>query len=77
MSMHQTPTWQEIVGSYTSEQATVLGGSRAVVCDINKEMLKVGRQRAKDLGCETGMNSIAPGLLQEGSGSSCARCVGG
>nr|XP_023668123.1 2-methoxy-6-polyprenyl-1,4-benzoquinol methylase, mitochondrial isoform X2 [Paramormyrops kingsleyae] len=58
MRKHQTPTWHEIAASYTSQQATVLGGSRAVVCDINKEMLKVGRQRAKDLSYGTGLSWV-------------------
>ncbi|XP_023668122.2 2-methoxy-6-polyprenyl-1,4-benzoquinol methylase, mitochondrial isoform X1 [Paramormyrops kingsleyae] len=58
MRKHQTPTWHEIAASYTSQQATVLGGSRAVVCDINKEMLKVGRQRAKDLNYGTGLSWV-------------------
>lgn len=50
---NQTPSWQDISGSYGSEGAE-LPESRAVVCDINKEMLKVGKQRAENAGITTG-----------------------
>lgn len=50
---NQTPSWQDISGSYGSE-AVELPESRAVVCDINKEMLKVGKERAESAGITTG-----------------------
>lgn len=42
----QSPPWQEISNSYFSEDGDMFQESRAVVCDINKEMLKVGKQKA-------------------------------
>lgn len=50
---NQTPSWQDISGGYGSEGAE-LPESRAVVCDINKEMLKVGKERAESTGITTG-----------------------
>lgn len=50
---NQTPSWKDISGSYSSEGAK-LPESRAVVCDINKEMLKVGKERAEKAGITTG-----------------------
>lgn len=50
---HQTPSWQDIADHYVSDKAGP-PQSRAVVCDINKEMLKVGKQRAEKAGITTG-----------------------
>lgn len=50
----QTPSWQDITGHYVSDDAGP-PQSRAVVCDINKEMLKVGKQKAETAGITTGM----------------------
>ncbi|NXM54008.1 COQ5 protein, partial [Illadopsis cleaveri] len=47
---HQNLSWQEIFDSYQKDQFNSLGDSQVVVCDINKEMLKVGKQRAQRLG---------------------------
>ncbi|XP_062943223.1 2-methoxy-6-polyprenyl-1,4-benzoquinol methylase, mitochondrial isoform X2 [Cynocephalus volans] len=41
----QNLSWEEIAKKYQSEEDS-LGGSRVMVCDINKEMLKVGKQKA-------------------------------
>lgn len=56
---NQTPSWQEISTSYTTptegiEMETEARESRAVVCDINKEMLKVGKQKAESMGISSG-----------------------
>ena len=56
---NQTPSWQEISTSYTTptegiEMETEARESRAVVCDINKEMLKVGKQKAESMGVSSG-----------------------
>ena len=54
----QTPSWQDISDNYTAEENG--GGdegpreSRAVVCDINKEMLRVGKQKADSMGIGAG-----------------------
>ncbi|KAJ8415363.1 hypothetical protein AAFF_G00423430 [Aldrovandia affinis] len=53
----QTLTWQQIADNYTAEEQGP-GQSKAVVCDINKEMLKVGKQRAEDLGYKTGLSWV-------------------
>ncbi|XP_035386162.1 2-methoxy-6-polyprenyl-1,4-benzoquinol methylase, mitochondrial [Electrophorus electricus] len=54
---NQTPSWQDITASYSSEGAGP-PQSRAVVCDINKEMLKVGKGRAEEAGITTGVSWV-------------------
>ncbi|KAK3514796.1 hypothetical protein QTP70_032198 [Hemibagrus guttatus] len=54
---NQTPSWQDIAAGYGSEGAE-LPESRAVVCDINKEMLKVGKERAESAGITTGLSWV-------------------
>lgn len=54
----QSPSWQNISDRYTTEQETVPLESRAVVCDINKEMLKVGKQKADSLGISAGLSWV-------------------
>ncbi|XP_008278113.1 2-methoxy-6-polyprenyl-1,4-benzoquinol methylase, mitochondrial [Stegastes partitus] len=50
----QTPSWQDISNNYSTEDES--RESRAVVCDINKEMLKMGKQKADSLGVSAGLN---------------------
>jgi 2-methoxy-6-polyprenyl-1,4-benzoquinol methylase len=52
----QTPSWQEISEKYSSaaEEGEEQRESCAVVCDINKEMLKVGKQKAESMGLTAG-----------------------
>ncbi|XP_037387250.1 2-methoxy-6-polyprenyl-1,4-benzoquinol methylase, mitochondrial [Pygocentrus nattereri] len=54
---NQTPSWQEIAAGYGSEGEEP-AESRAVVCDINKEMLKVGKERAETAGITTGLSWV-------------------
>ncbi|MCJ8747112.1 hypothetical protein PDJAM_G00149620 [Pangasius djambal] len=54
---NQTPSWQDISSSYGTEGAE-LPESRAVVCDINKEMLKMGKERAENAGITTGLSWV-------------------
>ncbi|KAG9262037.1 2-methoxy-6-polyprenyl-1,4-benzoquinol methylase, mitochondrial [Astyanax mexicanus] len=54
---NQTPSWQQISSSYSSEEAEPVD-SWAVVCDINKEMLKVGRERAEKAGITKGLSWV-------------------
>ncbi|XP_062874352.1 2-methoxy-6-polyprenyl-1,4-benzoquinol methylase, mitochondrial [Trichomycterus rosablanca] len=54
---NQTPSWQEIASGYGSAGAA-LPESCAVVCDINKEMLKVGKERAEKAGITTGLSWV-------------------
>ncbi|XP_016101161.1 2-methoxy-6-polyprenyl-1,4-benzoquinol methylase, mitochondrial-like [Sinocyclocheilus grahami] len=54
---HQTPSWQDIADHYVSDKAGP-PQSHAVVCDINKEMLKVGKQRAEKAGITTGLSWV-------------------
>uniref|UniRef100_A0A2K5HTU5 2-methoxy-6-polyprenyl-1,4-benzoquinol methylase, mitochondrial n=1 Tax=Colobus angolensis palliatus TaxID=336983 RepID=A0A2K5HTU5_COLAP len=49
----QNLSWEEIAKKYQNEEDS-LGGSRVVVCDINKEMLKVGKQKALAQGYRAG-----------------------
>ncbi|XP_007525336.1 2-methoxy-6-polyprenyl-1,4-benzoquinol methylase, mitochondrial isoform X1 [Erinaceus europaeus] len=48
-------SWEEIAKKYQDEEADPLGGCRVVVCDINKEMLKMGKQKACAQGYKTGI----------------------
>lgn len=48
----QTPSWQDISNNYSTEDGPQ--ESRAVVCDINKEMLNVGKQKADSMGVGAG-----------------------
>lgn len=50
----QTPSWQDISNNYSTEDEDGPQESRAVVCDINKEMLKVGKQKADSMGISAG-----------------------
>uniref|UniRef100_A0A8C8RGT7 2-methoxy-6-polyprenyl-1,4-benzoquinol methylase, mitochondrial n=1 Tax=Pelusios castaneus TaxID=367368 RepID=A0A8C8RGT7_9SAUR len=55
LKSHQNVSWQEISKSYQEEELKLPGGSQVVVCDINKEMLKVGKQKAQHLGYSEGL----------------------
>lgn len=50
----QTPSWQDISNNYSTEEEDGPQESTAVVCDINKEMLKVGKQKADSMGISAG-----------------------
>ncbi|CAJ1069467.1 -methoxy-6-polyprenyl-1%2C4-benzoquinol methylase, mitochondrial [Xyrichtys novacula] len=50
----QTPSWEDISTNYTNEDVEESKESRAVVCDINKEMLKVGKEKADSMGISAG-----------------------
>uniref|UniRef100_A0A671PQR8 Coenzyme Q5, methyltransferase n=1 Tax=Sinocyclocheilus anshuiensis TaxID=1608454 RepID=A0A671PQR8_9TELE len=54
---HQAPSWQDIADRYASDEAGP-PQSHAVVCDINKDMLKVGKQRAEKAGITTGLSWV-------------------
>ncbi|XP_060894354.1 2-methoxy-6-polyprenyl-1,4-benzoquinol methylase, mitochondrial [Labrus mixtus] len=54
----QTPSWQDISDNYSTENGEGSKESRAVVCDINKEMLKVGKQKADSMGMGTGLSWV-------------------
>ncbi|XP_076586967.1 2-methoxy-6-polyprenyl-1,4-benzoquinol methylase, mitochondrial [Chaetodon auriga] len=54
----QSPSAQDISSNYPTEGEDVLKGSRAVVCDINKEMLKVGKQKADSMGISAGLSWV-------------------
>ncbi|EPQ06208.1 2-methoxy-6-polyprenyl-1,4-benzoquinol methylase, mitochondrial [Myotis brandtii] len=49
----QNLSWEEIAQKYQNEEDS-LNGSHVVVCDINKEMLKIGRKKACAQGYKTG-----------------------
>lgn len=51
----QTPSWQDISNNDSAEKEDGPRESRAVVCDINQEMLKVGKQKADSMGITAGM----------------------
>ncbi|KAM7017839.1 2-methoxy-6-polyprenyl-1,4-benzoquinol methylase, mitochondrial [Tautogolabrus adspersus] len=54
----QTPSWQDISDNYSTENGYESKESRAVVCDINKEMLKVGKQKADSMGMGTDLSWV-------------------
>ncbi|KAJ1093378.1 hypothetical protein NDU88_006479 [Pleurodeles waltl] len=54
----QNLSWQEIAERYQQGDTGCLGGSQAVICDINKEMLKVGKRKALDLGTSEGLSWV-------------------
>ncbi|XP_063000473.1 2-methoxy-6-polyprenyl-1,4-benzoquinol methylase, mitochondrial [Elgaria multicarinata webbii] len=55
---HQNLSWQEITQLYQEEEHKSLGGSHVVVCDINKEMLKFGKQKSQHLGYSEGLSWV-------------------
>ncbi|XP_061458888.1 2-methoxy-6-polyprenyl-1,4-benzoquinol methylase, mitochondrial [Rhineura floridana] len=55
---HQNLSWQEITQLYHEEEHQSLGGSHVVVCDINREMLKVGKQKSQRLGYAEGLSWV-------------------
>ncbi|XP_019394763.1 PREDICTED: 2-methoxy-6-polyprenyl-1,4-benzoquinol methylase, mitochondrial [Crocodylus porosus] len=58
LKSHQNLSWQEISKSYQEEALKPLGGSQVVICDINKEMVKVGKQKAQLLGYTEGLSWV-------------------
>ncbi|XP_068167985.1 2-methoxy-6-polyprenyl-1,4-benzoquinol methylase, mitochondrial [Antennarius striatus] len=56
----QTPSWQDTSNNYVTEEEKNNGPqeSRAVVCDVNKEMLKVGKQKADSMGISSGLSWV-------------------
>uniref|UniRef100_A0A0B8RNV2 2-methoxy-6-polyprenyl-1,4-benzoquinol methylase, mitochondrial n=1 Tax=Philothamnus irregularis TaxID=1899461 RepID=A0A0B8RNV2_9SAUR len=55
---HQNLSWQEITQLYQEEENGSLGGSHVVICDINKEMVKVGKQKSQQLGYSEGLSWV-------------------
>ncbi|KAM8887112.1 2-methoxy-6-polyprenyl-1,4-benzoquinol methylase, mitochondrial [Spinachia spinachia] len=54
----QTPSWRDIPSSSSEDQARPRE-SHAVVCDINKEMLRAGQRRADSAGVVAGLSWVA------------------
>ncbi|XP_045441332.1 2-methoxy-6-polyprenyl-1,4-benzoquinol methylase, mitochondrial isoform X2 [Pipistrellus kuhlii] len=50
----QNLSWEEIAQKYQNEEDS-LNGSHVVICDINKEMLKIGKKKACAQGYKTGL----------------------
>lgn len=48
------PPWPDAAPQRPGEEVEGPAESRAVVCDINREMLSVGRQKAERAGIHTG-----------------------
>uniref|UniRef100_A0A8C5M224 2-methoxy-6-polyprenyl-1,4-benzoquinol methylase, mitochondrial n=1 Tax=Leptobrachium leishanense TaxID=445787 RepID=A0A8C5M224_9ANUR len=59
LKSQQNLSWSEISRAYRPEEQRPLGGSEAVICDINKEMLKVGKQKLQQLGYSEGLSWVA------------------
>uniref|UniRef100_H3BFQ5 2-methoxy-6-polyprenyl-1,4-benzoquinol methylase, mitochondrial n=2 Tax=Latimeria chalumnae TaxID=7897 RepID=H3BFQ5_LATCH len=58
LKSRQSLSWQQIAESYGQNESKSLGGSHAIVCDINKQMLKVGKQKAQSLGYTKGVSWV-------------------
>ncbi|XP_061879982.1 2-methoxy-6-polyprenyl-1,4-benzoquinol methylase, mitochondrial [Entelurus aequoreus] len=56
----QSPSWQDISDNYSGQEdgEVVEAECRAVVCDINKEMLKVGKEKADNMGVSAGLSWV-------------------
>lgn len=54
----QSLSWQEISDKYPAGDSPLPQESGAVVCDINKEMLKVGKQKADSMGITSGLSWV-------------------
>ncbi|XP_030593601.1 2-methoxy-6-polyprenyl-1,4-benzoquinol methylase, mitochondrial [Archocentrus centrarchus] len=54
----QTLSWHDISNNYSTVEADRPRESTAVVCDINKEMLKVGKQKADSMGITAGLSWV-------------------
>ncbi|XP_061783769.1 2-methoxy-6-polyprenyl-1,4-benzoquinol methylase, mitochondrial [Nerophis lumbriciformis] len=56
----QSPSWQDISDNYPGQEdgERVEAECRAVVCDINKEMLKVGKEKADNMGVSAGLSWV-------------------
>ncbi|KAM4808505.1 2-methoxy-6-polyprenyl-1,4-benzoquinol methylase, mitochondrial [Rhinophrynus dorsalis] len=59
LKSQQDLSWPEIAKIYRQEKSGSLMGSHAVICDINKEMLKVGKQKLLKLGYSEGLSWVA------------------
>ncbi|XP_053558021.1 2-methoxy-6-polyprenyl-1,4-benzoquinol methylase, mitochondrial [Bombina bombina] len=59
LKSQQTLPWSEISRTYQQNGLGDLSGSQAVICDINKEMLKVGKQKALKLSYSDGLSWVA------------------
>uniref|UniRef100_A0A8C5XJB3 2-methoxy-6-polyprenyl-1,4-benzoquinol methylase, mitochondrial n=1 Tax=Microcebus murinus TaxID=30608 RepID=A0A8C5XJB3_MICMU len=57
LRVQQNLSWEEIAKKYQNEEDS-LGGSHVMVCNINKEMLKVGLQRTFAQGHKVGLTWV-------------------
>ncbi|XP_069789076.1 2-methoxy-6-polyprenyl-1,4-benzoquinol methylase, mitochondrial-like [Narcine bancroftii] len=59
MKLHQSPSWQQISDAYQQQKEPNSDlESKAIICDINKEMLKVGKQKAEHLNYTKGLSWV-------------------
>eukprot|EP00062_Callorhinchus_milii_P013842 gi/632962376/ref/XP_007897280.1/ PREDICTED: 2-methoxy-6-polyprenyl-1,4-benzoquinol methylase, mitochondrial isoform X1 [Callorhinchus milii] len=59
MKSYQSPSWQDISKLYQQQDDNDTHlRSKAVICDINKEMLKFGRQKAEQLNYTDGLSWV-------------------
>ncbi|KAG8597007.1 hypothetical protein GDO81_002141 [Engystomops pustulosus] len=59
LDSQETLSWSDISKSYSNKDQGSLMGSHAVICDINKEMLKVGKEKSLQLGYSEGLSWVA------------------
>ncbi|KAG8597010.1 hypothetical protein GDO81_002141 [Engystomops pustulosus] len=60
LDSQETLSWSDISKSYSNKDQGSLMGSHAVICDINKEMLKVGKEKSLQLGYSEGIGNTNP-----------------
>ncbi|KAG8455806.1 hypothetical protein GDO86_001849 [Hymenochirus boettgeri] len=58
LKSQQDLPWSEIANIYQKEDLKSLMGSQAVICDINKEMLRVGQEKLFKLGYSEGISWV-------------------
>lgn len=59
----QAPSWQHLEPDASAGKEDGPVRSRAVVCDINREMLSVGKQKAGGTGVHAGRGVVQTGAL--------------
>ncbi|XP_032899553.1 2-methoxy-6-polyprenyl-1,4-benzoquinol methylase, mitochondrial [Amblyraja radiata] len=59
MKLYQSPSWQQINDAYEQQMESNSDlQSMAVICDVNKEMLKVGKKKAERLNYTEGLSWV-------------------
>lgn len=71
----QNLSWEEIAKKYQNEEDS-LGGSHVMICDINREMLKIGRRKACAQGYKAGLDWVLGDAEELPFDDGCAPLIG-